>query len=146
MALTKKSSVDETLEVVRDLEKFKKRISELGAAQAAADASLAKAKTEVNALRVKMDGMVADANKKVKEIGKSLQGREDAVAAAQADANDKLGKVARNMAALTKREDRLAQDRAALKRDVDELSDKRVVFSDRVGRFEAAAKAACNGV
>ncbi len=143
MLTKKKSNVDETLAVVRDLTKFKKRIEELAKAEKSANDAVAVATAKIAEINIKMDLRVAEANKKVKAGQDLLVSREAGVADLTATALEAQGEATRHEKALTKRAARLEQDRAKLKADKAAFKDEAIGQAKKAQSFENAAKAAC---
>ena len=152
MALTKKSAVDETLEVVRDLDKFNaildpaffvQRIEDLAKAKSDADAFVVRAGAKLKDLQDQMDREVAVVDAKVKAADRSFAVREASIARANEAAMAKVGETQRHEKALSRREAKLAQDVVVFGVEKVDFAKEVAEFATKVERFEVAAKAAC---
>ena len=91
MGLLKKGAADDTLDVVKDLSKFKKRIKELAKAKADVDNSVAKATTKLQQVNADMDAKIAEAGKIGKAAKELMKSAENMQKTALDDANKVLG-------------------------------------------------------
>tara|TARA_R110000803_G_scaffold68954_2_gene131073 strand:+ start:596 stop:1030 length:435 start_codon:yes stop_codon:yes gene_type:complete len=144
--MTTQSSVDKTLEIVKDADKFKARIAELAKAEASAKASTKKAQTRNTELNAEHDKMVADVNSKLalaqsrsKAADKAADIAMQPVIEAQATA-DRLNKT------LKGHEDRVKSLESALGVDVEVLRERKLEFAKKIKNFHNAIKAACDGI
>lgn len=144
MALAKRNAVDETLELVRDADKFKERIEQLAKARRAAAKAEKQSAEKFKAFGIEMDAMRAAAEKEVRDA----QVRAKSAIASIAQEKDAVmveqGKVDRKLKALGKREDKLAQDRAVFQVQKGELEDAIKTFDIKVKAFNDAVAAANN--
>jgi chromosome segregation ATPase len=145
MASSKKA-IDDTLEVVKDLEKFKGRIKELADAQAAADASVEKAKAKNKETFAEMDAKVAMAEDDLA----SVRAR---VASAEKDAQDAMkpvkqaqGEVNKAWSEFAKREAKLIDDQNAVDAEKVKCIDDRMVFQATVKRFKEGVAALTSAI
>ena len=139
----KAKAIDDTLEIVRDLSKYKERIEEMGKLQTEIARSGAKAKARQQALNLKMDAKVAEAAK-IEKQAKALLKSANAAAASAAKSGDlALASAGRKEKDTTKRVEWLRQERQIHQAEVAKLSENRKEFAEKVSRFYVAAKAAC---
>ena len=134
MALAKRNAVDDTLALVRDVDKFKDRIEQLAKAERSAMKVQRKSADKCKALAIEMDDMraaaqreVNDARARAKSAIRSISQEKDAVMEEQ-------GKVDRKLKALGKREDKLAQEKAI-------LDSQKVMLDDAVKSFDVKVAA-----
>jgi len=134
MALAKRNAVDDTLALVRDVDKFKDRIEQLAKAERSATKAQKKSADKCKALAIEMDDMraaaqreVNDARARAKSAIRSISQEKDAVMEEQ-------GKVDRKLKALGKREDKLAQEKAI-------LDSQKVMLDDAVKSFDVKVAA-----
>ena len=139
----KAKAIDDTLEIVRDLSKYKKRIEEMGKLQAEIDKSGVKAKARQQALNLKMDAKVAEAAKIQKQAKAVLKRANEASNVAARSGDLALASAGRKAKDTTRRVEWLRQERQILQAEVAKLSENRKEFAEKVSRFYVAAKAAC---
>lgn len=82
MALSKRSSVDQTLELVRDADKFKSRIEELAKMEMDANASIDKANATIKEKREESDKIVKDIQMQRKVLADKIAAADSAAASA----------------------------------------------------------------
>ena len=146
MALKRKNEVDETLAIVRDVDKFKKRILELGEAKKALGTATKKHAEKNKALVVELNVKVAEANTQLAAAIARAKELDSQGSAALAEARRVEGDTNKREKSMARRDARLEQDRAILRRDKEALVEERKAFDSLVSRFKSAATAACNGV
>ena len=105
------NSIDETLEIVRDIDKFKARIEQLGKVKAQADESMEKAKAKNKELNAAMDTKVAKADKLVDAAKGRAAAHDASVATAFKDIAEEKSKVTKLIRSIEKREKTLEQER-----------------------------------
>ena len=140
------NSVDQTLEIVKDAEKFKARIEELAKAQRAADKSTEKAQArnkelfaEYDAKKKAGDAAVSDAKARVVAADKS-------VAEAMAPVVEARAQVNRLNVSVKNREDRLKRDLEKFENDRIVLFEASEEFNQKVETFKNAVTSACSNV
>ncbi len=146
MVLTKKSSVDDTLAIVKDVGKFKARIAELGKATKAFEKANEEHVAKNKMLFAELDAKTEAANAELK-AATSRAKELDAAAGTEMDAvNTRKAEVVKREETFERRVAKLEMDRAQLRRDRAEIVGERVVLTGIAKRFKAAAAAACNGI
>lgn len=144
MVALKKNSIDETLDIVRDVEKFKTRIAELGKVQSDADASVVKAKvknTEINKL---MDARVAEANDLVTAAKIRETAHDKSIEKSVQDLHDRSGKLTKAEADLVKLQEKNALTSKKLSNGWSDLKNTKAEFENRVKIFENVMKNLCD--
>ena len=141
--LTSQDSVDRTLEIVKDADKFKERIAELKKAVTAYNTAATKSKKTVVAANKELDNIVAQSQELRENAKKDVQRYYDDAAKAMEPVKVAQGEVDKSAAAVGRRVTRLEQDRAALNRSKEQLKEDRMAFEKMRLQFEELTKAAC---
>lgn len=144
--MTAQSSVDKTLEIVKDADKFKARITELATAEASMKASTAKAKKRNAALNVEMDEMMTDANAKATLAQMRANAADKAADVAMLPIIEAQAKVDRLNKTIAGREERAKKAAEGVAVDVEVLREREAEFAEKVKNFQNAVKAACDGI
>jgi chromosome segregation ATPase len=146
MALTRKSNVDETLALVKDIDKFKDRIKQLSKVKSAATKSIETAQAKVAGLNKAMDAKVEEAAEIERQAKTLLKSAREAGGKALAEANAVLGKAQRAEKRVVKLKDKLEEEKAGLTANKVGLANDEVHFQNKVVQFKQAAVALCKAV
>jgi len=140
MALTKHSA-DDTLAIVKDLDKFKKRIGELAKAKADVDNSVKKAKAKLDELYTAMDAKAVEAGQIEKAAKELMTSANKAHETALDEANVVWGKAGRTERAVAKRVAKLDEDKMLLAASKTEFAGEKKAFKAQVAAFNSAVNA-----
>jgi hypothetical protein len=144
--MAKANSVDATLEIVKDLDKFKARIKELAAAEVAAENSTKKAKARNGALNLAHDKAVAAHQDTLKSMSAHMKSMEKSANDAMKPVTEAKADVVKATAALAKREDKLAEGEKSLAKNIAELAGRITTHRSVAREFEAVITAAVKGL
>ncbi|MEO2141051.1 MAG: hypothetical protein ABGX63_02600 [bacterium] len=145
MAATQQA-IDDTLNIVKDVGKFKKRIQERGDATAANIASAKKVKDDNKATFADRDAHLQEHIVKVDAAKGRLKSAKDAAATAMKPVLDAQAKLSWLMAKTDKRIEKLEQDQATLQAMIVDHDESVDAFNQKVERFESAVAAICKAV
>lgn len=136
-------SADQTLDLVRDAEKFKAKIEKLAKAERSAEAAIKKSTNLSKKVFAEMD----EAQAKVDQLNATIRRLQEKAAGpidTQTKAlNDREAAVAKDEERLSKLMDKFNDAQDALKRDREGLKGKVVEFDERVASFEAVIISVC---
>jgi chromosome segregation ATPase len=141
MALIDQTNIDNTLAIVKDLDKFKKRIEELGKAQKDLDNSTKKAKAKMDEINTAMDAKAVEAGQIEKAAKELMTSADKARASALDDANKVLGKANRATKDVAKRTAKLDENKAWLAAAKTEFAEEKEAFKAKVTAFTNAVSA-----
>jgi hypothetical protein len=136
--LSKNSGVDQTLEIVKDAEKFKVRITELAKAEAGAKASTDKAKARNTLLNEEMDTMVKNAENKARMAQARSSAADKAAEVAMKPVIEAQAQADRLNKAVASREERAKKYEEGLQVDTELLREREVEFAEKVKNFQNA--------
>ena len=140
MALSKKSSVDQTLELVRDADKFKKRIKELAKAELDANASIAKANAKSKEQREEADKFAKDMQAQRKFLDAKIKTADNGAAVAKSAAKEILGKSEKLDAKIAKREEKLEEEKKNLEDTYSDFAEEKAALRARMIAFDNLVK------
>jgi len=144
MALAKRNAVDDTLALVRDVDKFKDRIEQLAKAERSAMKVQKKSADKCKALAIEMDDMRAAAQREVNDARARAKSEIASISQEKDAVMEEQGKVDRKLKALGNREDKLAQDKAIMASERGMLDDAVKSFDVKVAAFNDAVASASN--
>ena len=142
MALKKKNAVDDTLEVVRDLDTFKDRIEQLAKATTAHDKAAKKSADKNKILFAEHDAAVAAHDVAMASAKDALRSVEKAAAEAMNPVIEAEAKLIKGQKALAKAEEAVSRESLNNAMGVETLRKDRLAFNAKVKQFTETVIAA----
>lgn len=146
MALKKKSSIDETLDLIKDAEKFKARIAELKMRERVAAAAEKRSQRRCAQINADMEKSVIAAQGELDTARTTAKAELASIGKAASVVAEAQGEVAKKLKVLSKREAKVVQDRKVIVAERATQREDRSDFENTVLRFRAAVRAACGAV